>query len=110
MYDDFINSLSDTQLELAYLATEEDKDTLSIAIADAYWNRGQKTVKFIVKQSLVEEFQRLLALDMLPEAQNKAVFQRQTRALLEQKRLLNGWTHDLEAAFKAIIYEVLEQL
>lgn len=111
MYDEFINSLSDSQLELIYAAIpDEDNDTdFANAVADAYYNREQKTVKFSVEQSLVDKYKSVLK-EELAEDQHGMSFPRSAIVAMRNKRIFNGWSDELETAVKAILYEVLEQL
>lgn len=99
-YSDFVKSLTDKQLDVAFEALPDMilPGSLEDVIYDEYLSR-ERSIKLSFYTPHIEDFKRLYA------AENEG-----NPLRLAPVRLFPGWSHELEAAFKTLINELLENL
>lgn len=103
-YADFVKSLTDEQLDNLYQLHVDDNPSLVEAVADEYESRERRTsLTFYTPH--IDEFKRLLA-----EEEGEIKFAHTVIASLRNYRMAPGWSSELEAAFKTLIIELVEQI
>lgn len=107
-YTDFVKSLTDEQLDTLWASMQdvEQGDGELWQAAANEWESRERSTKLTFYTPHVDEFKRLLA----EEQRDSVVFAQTVIANLSNVRLAPGWSPELEAAFKILIIELVEQI